>query len=363
MPPEIIPMPEISVIDGETASVVCNATGKPPPSYSWIKDSTRADLSVTNRFTVKKESGLLIINDVKYEDGGLYTCIATNPAAKVETKVKINVLIKPKIYELLNITAPVGTNTKIICKASGRPPPKITFRKTSNPEPFYIGEQREDRRIHLEQTNDLAKGESIGILNIRDLRRSDDGLYECIAENKVNVAVHKGHITVEFKPTFEKVKDYPPVWIWDNKVGNLSCIAESIPNATITWKFGGTELKNGTSNIFTIYGKGPVSNLIITPFSEKRFYGKYECIATNKLGDTTHWIELKLAFKPEPVQQTSIDFLTATTVKFFIVGPQNLHGLPVRAFVVFYLPAREINWQYARNHTWSYGITSHLIFV
>lgn len=355
VPPKIEPMDEQSVIEGETASVKCVGTGKPPPSYSWIKENTREDLSSTNRFSVNKITGMLILNEVKFEDNGLYKCYAKNPAGTVETTVKINVLVKPKIFELINITAPVKSETKIICKAQGRPAPKVVFRKLSNQDSFVIGPQNNDKRIILEQSVDGIKGETVAILNFNNLNRTDDGLYECIAKNDVGNAYKNGHITVEFPPTFEKVKNYPPVWTWDNKPGNLTCIAESIPNATIKWRFAGIDIENGTNPNMFIQGSGPSSNLIVNPFNQKRFFHKYECIATNKLGQARHFIELKQAAVPLPVQQATIEALTATTIKFNIVGPLNLDGLPIRAFIVFYLPERDQRWDFARNHTWSYG--------
>lgn len=71
---------------------------------------------------------------------------------------------------------------------------------------------------------------------ISKLKRSDDGLYECMAENKGDKAYKNGHITVEFPPTFEAISDQPPIWSWDRRPANLTCIAESIPNATIEWR-------------------------------------------------------------------------------------------------------------------------------
>lgn len=69
---------------------------------------------------------------VTKEDYGNYTCRAKNAAGEDEAKTLINVLIKPRIYELLNATHPENTEAQIICKASGRPPPEITFRFVIN---------------------------------------------------------------------------------------------------------------------------------------------------------------------------------------------------------------------------------------
>ncbi|XP_057661874.1 fasciclin-2 isoform X1 [Diorhabda carinulata] len=354
VPPKIKPMDPITIVEGETASAKCVATGKPPPTYQWIKLKNREDLSVVDRFEVKKNTGELIMNRVEYEsDDGLYTCIAENTVDRVETTVRINVLVKPKIIELLNITAPIKTRTEIICKAYGRPPPKVTFRKLSRKDPFKVGKQLDDDRISLEQQSISDRGESFGTLIISNLSRPDDGLYECIADNTAGTAYKNGHITVEFPPSFERTKNLPPVWIWDNKPGNLTCLPEAIPNATIIWKYGDIEIQD--NNNFQKIGNGPASYLIVKPYNDKRFFTEYKCVATNKLGQATNKIYLKQGFVPGPVSQVKTEFITATSIRWNIIPANHFDGLPLRSYTVRYKPERELSWDFARNHTWSFG--------
>ncbi|KAJ8915925.1 hypothetical protein NQ315_015540 [Exocentrus adspersus] len=353
IPPRIADMDSITIIEGETASAKCTATGKPPPVYQWIKLKDRQDLAVADRFEVKKNSGELIMTRIEYNDDGIYKCVAENTVGRVEATVRINVLVKPRIDELLNVTAPVGSETKIICKAYGRPPPAVVFRKLSNREPFRIGQQPNDDRITLEPEIIEQNGMSFGTLIISNLNRSDDGLYECIAQNQAGASYKNGHITVEFPPTFERTKDLPPAWSWDNKPGNLSCIPEAIPNATIIWKWGSIEIRE--NNNFKIQGNGPVSHLIVTPYNENRFYSEYECIATNKYGQATKKLLLRHAEVPRPVAQARPESITATTIKWSIIPASHFDGLPIKSFTVRYKPNRIFSWDYARNHTWSFG--------
>ncbi|KAK4886441.1 hypothetical protein RN001_002712 [Aquatica leii] len=347
----------VEVVEGEEASIICNGTGKPPPSFTWIKEKTRQDLSVADRFTVKKNTGSLVIHKVEFNDDSFYKCVAENNAGRNETVVKINVLVKPKIYEFLNITEPLGNAAKIVCKAQGRPAPAIFFRKLTRKDPYDNGQQQYDPRIKQESYTDEEKGETIGVLNFNKLRRTDDGLYACIAENKVETAYKNGHITVEFPPSFEKTENYPPVWSWENHPGNLTCIAESIPNATIQWKFNGLYIEdNNTANIQR-FGNGPISYLIITPNNDHRLYSQYECIATNKWGSASKLIELRKATVPEHIQHVTPESVTATTIKFNIGGPPNFRGIPVRSITVQYQTERERTWSTAREHTWSYNAT------
>lgn len=354
VPPRIEPMqPVIEVIEGETASTICKAYGKPPPKYTWIKENTREDLSKTDRFGVKSTSGELIITRVEFNDNSMYTCLAENPAGRANYSVKINVIVKPRIYELLNVTTPIHQETKISCKVYGRPPPSVVFRKLSDREPFEVGQQNFDKRIVLEQQFFEEKGETWATLIISNLNRSDDGLYECIAKNKAGEAYKNGHITVEFPPTFERTRDLPPFFSWEGRPGNISCLPEAIPNATVIWRLGGRPIEN--SEIFRKERHGAQFNLIINAGNERRLYTSYECLATNKLGEASVKIHLKQGFVPGTIQEIKPLSITATTVKFQIVPPSNFDGLPIRSYTVQYRPEREYSWDFARNHTWSYG--------
>lgn len=348
-------MEEVSIIEGQTASIQCIATGKPPPSYKWIKESTNQDLSSTDRFSVKSTSGLLVINRVEYGDNGYYKCEAKNDADIAEQRVKINVWVSPKIDRLqrfLNTTAPVNTEATMACLAQGRPVPQVTFRKLSTKEEFTVG-ANDDRYILLHNYNE-EEGYNNATLTFRTLNRTDDGLYHCIAKNQAGEAYQIAHLTVQFPPTFEKTKDLPPVYTWAERPGNLTCIPEAIPNATITWRFQDREIDNYTNpTVFQIYGRAQQSNLIVRPGDNRQYFTRYECIAKNFLGEARLFIELQKAEVPRQVQQVTIQSVTATTVKFGIVAPQNLRGLPLRSFVVQYKNIRSPYWTH--NHTWAVG--------
>lgn len=352
VPPKIEKIDNLSVIEGVSAEVVCKAYGKPPPTYTWIKEKTRENLEVTDRFDVKKNEGKLIINRVEFNDDSMYKCTAENPAGRASETVKINVLVKPKIYELLNVTSPTGSETKLICKTQGRPPPKVLFKKVGSHQPFITGKQLLDNRITTQLETFDDKGEAFGILNIKNLNRSDDGLYECIAENTAGIAYKNGHITVEFMPNFDRFQTLPSVWSWNDRPGNLSCIPEAIPNATIVWKYNNIIVDRNNSN-FQIIGNGPVSNLIVYPFNQARFFTQYECVATNKLGTNSTKIWLKQGFAPKEINQIRADKITATSITFSIVPPSLFDGLPIRTYTVRYKIAQELSWENAVNHTWS----------
>ena len=162
-------------------------------------------------------------------------------------------------------------------------------------------------------------------LTIDGIKRADDGLYECQAENEGGRFYKSGHITVEFAPTFED-QLYDKEWSWDQRPIELTCIATAIPNATVTWWYKGQEL--GRTNLdknYVIKGHGSThgkvgksTSLTITPLSQK-YFGHYKCKAENPLGIAFHEIELVEAREPSEIQQAVLDKQTATTLQFRLV--------------------------------------------
>lgn len=297
-------------------------------------------------------TGQMSILRVTKDDYGTYTCRAKNSAGFDGASVLLNVLIRPRIYEFINITRPEHTEAEIICKATGRPPPEITFRRWGSQEEFIVGPQPGDEDVTLEQKADRERGESSGTLRFTKLKRSDDGLYECVARNKGDSAYKVGHITTEFKPNFDHIRTLPPVYTWAEKRANLSCLALGIPNATIEWRWNDRSIKGLNDPNLQVDGDGPRSDLLIIP-RERRYYSAYKCLAKNRWGSDEIFMELKEARIPEPIPQARAIIVTATSMTFEIIFPSSELGLPFTAFVVQYKEQNQPDWSFAYNRTWS----------
>lgn len=90
-------------------------------------------------------------------------------------------IVKPVVVEYLNTTAVIGSEARLTCKASGEPLPEVTFLREGTLIPFTPGVQNYDERITVDTRRE---GEFAEVhLIIRDVMRSDDGLYACVAKN------------------------------------------------------------------------------------------------------------------------------------------------------------------------------------
>jgi neural cell adhesion molecule len=345
---------EYEAIEGQNFTVQCVGSGKPAPEFRWINQDQK-DMSLADRFSFVGHKGQMSIAGVEEYDRGVYTCIAENSAGSTEQMMNLEVVVKPKIYELKNITMSINDEATLICKAKGRAAPSITFRRWGTTEEFRVGHQENDNRIILELNIDEEMGEASGILVISKTLPSDDGLYECIARNKApEAAFEVAHIAVGYPPNFDHMRDLPPVYSWEGRPANLSCMADSFPAASIEWRWNERPIKEMGDKYLRIVEEGPRSDLIVEP-ADRRYYSAYKCVAVNRLGRAEHFMELREAHLPTPIVQPEPIQITATTVTFELVPPATEFGMPIKAFIGQYKEKRSLDWYYAVNRTWTPG--------
>jgi len=359
-PPSLALEPsDVRGVEMDKAEFKCEAVGSPKPKYTWV-DWEGIDATEREGWKLDETTGTLTAFHLRREDAGVYTCIAENNAGRVEAECALTVIIKPKVQELFNKTVQIDTQAaKLTCRASGDPIPKIIWRKWSNVDPFITGGQPNDDRIIVEekviQALDSAytEGEREWMessIIIDGVKRMDDGLYECMAENEGGRFFKSGHIQVEFGPTFEE-QPFLKEWSWDQKPINLSCIATAIPNATVTWWYRDLEIgRQDQDKNYQVIGHGPRSELVVTPLSAK-YYGHYTCKAENPLGTAYQELELEEAHEPSKLQQAILDKYTATTLQFRFVAPTDSGGLPIESYAAEYKETRQ-QWNDANRRVW-----------
>ena len=83
-----------NLVQGERLHLDCEAWGYPLPSVRWEHEAQEVDLT-DERISVEAygeiEGGSLIIQDVDYDDGGEYTCIASINMSSANSTVLVRV--------------------------------------------------------------------------------------------------------------------------------------------------------------------------------------------------------------------------------------------------------------------------------
>ncbi|PZC85175.1 hypothetical protein B5X24_HaOG202360 [Helicoverpa armigera] len=247
---------DVSVQELENATLTCKATGHPPPKITWRREDHEPVL-------LKK------------------------PQSREFDKVPPDIMSDEtsgdvSVQELENAT--------LTCKATGHPPPKITWRR----------EDHEPVLLKKPQSREFDKVESYvgSSLPLWRVDRRQMGAFLCIAANDVPPAVSKRIIlNVNFAPTVKV-----PNQLLGAPLGTdvkLKCYVEAHPNTINYWiKNRGEMLLDGPKYTIT---EEKVSYQVTMWLTIRQFsrsdIGTYNCVSTNSLGKsegTLRLYEIKL---------------------------------------------------------------------
>lgn len=343
---------EVEAVEGESLSVNCKATATPRSMYSWlsVRSPTRkSNLSEIYGYQVDSEAGTLTITKVKPEDNGMLVCRAENAAGHDEREIKINVMTKPVITRLDNVSAPEGGQVRVECRASGNPLPMLVVRKEGEGQSDIFDGQA--GRMSVQLYTGPRGEENVLILTINNLEKSDDGLYYCQGENKAGRAVAAGHLQVQYKPDLSDNKVL--VKTWKDHPVNLTCTANSIPNATIKWYDSMGNSLEGNYRYQVRVSTPGTSDLTVDPRQEQA-YGEYKCEAENSLGSSSIVITLEEAFAPGDIQAANVIKKSPQSISFRFDGPSYDGGLPITKYQATYYEVSNRD-ETTRTKTWVAG--------
>ncbi|XP_056011523.1 neural cell adhesion molecule 1-like isoform X5 [Ostrea edulis] len=299
-------------VEGQEFRFQCIGTGKPSPEYRWFKGESSNELA-GDRYDINKQTGILIIKQVKKDDEGLYKCEARNEAGLDMKTAQLAVIIPPRILEFNNGTGEEGKDGVLNCKAYGDPIPTIRWFKGNEP------------KSDVAPVQDVNAKTIVSKLTVSSLSKEDSGEYTCEAVTQNAPSDKKNaYLIVKYKPAFSP--EMPTTaWTWKNAPGNLTCEVEGDPRPTVKWftipneSGERTQISEGGFYSFSTKYKGlntVISTLrVVYDFSTP--LGEYLCKATNDLGSTNRTIRLR---KADPPASPSVDdiLITPNTADFSV---------------------------------------------
>ncbi|GAB6027382.1 3-oxoacyl-[acyl-carrier-protein] synthase [Chamberlinius hualienensis] len=345
-------------IEDNALTLTCNARGNPLPTYTWLdKNNNSLKDKPGYLVNVTDGTGTLKINRVTREDSGKITCVAKNIAGEDSAVMKVQVIVKPKIVKFVGKTVAEGDGVNLQCYVQAEPPPTVVFYHVGTGQPFAVDTDHDNMRIRVfsgtEKDSEIpSDAVQLYTLEINNVERKDDGEYQCIAKNTGGSVKATSHLQVEYVPVF--INKTNEVLSWINNPVNLTCRSSAIPNATLTWSSEGNIDLKDDANIKFDENLG-TSILTVLPI-DKDYFGRYQCTAKNRMGETSHWITLKQAFIPDEIMQVIFLHKTATTATISLRGPKMDGGMPVEKFAVDYWRQGEKETD-ARRRIWSISPT------
>merc|ERR1711934_5375 len=253
--PQIIQNPVMKVVEqGRHAVLVCEASGSPKPTNTWIKDKMPIDLKANPRLSLMKYGrlrGSLRIEATEETDQGKYECVATNSvgteyssSARLFVRVRRvppHFTIRPEFkYEVKK-----GGSLNIACAADGDPMPFVRWRQgeatTDWVKLWRNLEKSRDLSGSSRGVKDLTPDDALpigkNVLLLTNIRKTNT--YTCAAASRLGIIETKTSVKVQSPPqapTNVTVQDVQPTsvilsWSYDGDV-----VSSGVPYYVIQYK-------------------------------------------------------------------------------------------------------------------------------
>ncbi|MEE6505501.1 hypothetical protein FKM82_005546 [Ascaphus truei] len=286
VPPEI---PEtqaepfnVSVTLHGTLTLTCEASGIPPPVMAWHRNN----VPLTPGENIHLQSGgrVLKLAHVQIQDGGLYTCLATNAAGQGRKDFVVDILVPPSMEneEEDDLRVPEGQSVHLHCRFTGHPKPRITWFRDSKPLQSGDG-------IKISHDGSELSIQRAGVFNT--------GHYTCLATNSIAERSRHFILTILVSPTIPGALDdgsMEDVIVLINNPLSLICEAVGFPAPTVTWLKDGEPFKESHNLRVLPGGHGlQIRN------AQEDDAGEYTCLVTNEVGEASKNYEVKVFIPPQ----------------------------------------------------------------
>ncbi|GFU28490.1 titin, partial [Nephila pilipes] len=169
------------VLEGESISIHCIASGLPKPNIVWYKYKNDDGFHLNENKTkiITANNGTLSIPKVDFTDAGKYECKAENGLGSPLSKlITIKVSVPARFEEKFAVVnAKKGDSARMKCEALGDQPLSVTWQRDET-----IISKSGDERYEIFET--LVQKGVMSELIIRTTDRDDGALYSCVAENE-----------------------------------------------------------------------------------------------------------------------------------------------------------------------------------
>ncbi|XP_036905816.1 contactin-3-like [Sturnira hondurensis] len=308
----------------------CRASGKPRPSYRWLKNGEA--LVLEERIQI--ENGALTIANLTVADSGMFQCIAENKHGLIYSSAELKVVAAAPDFSSAPMKklaqAQLGSEVALDCRPRASPRARSSWKR---------GEVvvQDNGRISLLED---------GGLRIANVTKADAGTYTCFAENRFGTANDSTRLVVT-EPT--RITVAPPDM--DVAVGEsvlLPCQARHDPllHAVFTWYFNGalTDVGGGGSHLEKVGGSS--SGDVLIRNVQLKHSGQYVCVVRSSVDSASSAADLVVRGSPGPPESVKVEEITDTTAQLsWKEGTDNRS--PVTSYSVQARTPFSVGWQTA----------------
>lgn len=180
VPPYIIDQyssDDMTVQEGDTVTLVCNATGLPQPEVTWFRYDAE---SRQPRERIGTPGEVLIIHNVSRECAGIYVCEANNGVKDIQKReISLVVQFSPEVYlPAARLGQHPGRETFLQCEVTAHPHGAMYWERNG----FNLASDRSGK-FNVEIFNSDYEQKKILSLRIKEIGEEDFGRYTCVAVN------------------------------------------------------------------------------------------------------------------------------------------------------------------------------------
>ncbi|XP_015788338.1 Down syndrome cell adhesion molecule-like protein Dscam2 [Tetranychus urticae] len=283
-PPKLIELFSESILlePGSRLSLKCSASGSPLPQITWTLDGfpigEQLRIRVGDYVTSEGQVNSFVnITSITVDEGGLYTCLATNGVgSSASHSGRVNVLGRPTVKPMGNVTVVAGSTFSINCPYSGHPIESIVWYRRDSRLP--------ENHRHLVLPN--------GTLVIRGIERShDQGLYRCLVTNKQGESGASSVFIQVIVAPLISIDSVPNVR--EGMRNMLTCnVLDGDPPFTFTWTKDGLPIDPAQHENIKIASINEYSSTLFISKVMFKDNGNYTCIISNQAASANQTINV-----------------------------------------------------------------------
>uniref|UniRef100_A0A8C7Y5W6 Contactin 3a, tandem duplicate 1 n=1 Tax=Oryzias sinensis TaxID=183150 RepID=A0A8C7Y5W6_9TELE len=309
----------------------CKASGKPKPSYRWLKNGESLD-PMEDRIEVN--DGVLTIRSLNLVDVGMYQCVAENKYGRIFCNAQLRVLaIAPDFSQNLvkaQTLARQGGDVLMECKPRMSPRGVISWRK---------GEEaiRESHRYQ-----DILNRDSI--LRLSNVTKADAGVYTCVARNQFGVASSAGSLSVKDPTVITSPAGHLDVTLGESIV--LPCQVSHDPTLDLkfTWFFNEQLIHFGGRGAYFEKAGGRSDGGIMIRNIQLKHAGKYTCAVQTKVDSISIATDVVVRGPPGPPLDCQVIEMTETTATLSWRPGTDNHS-PILSYTIQARTPFSLGWQ------------------
>ncbi|XP_043097973.1 contactin-4 isoform X2 [Puntigrus tetrazona] len=307
----------------------CKATGKPKPSYRWMKNGENLEPTEERMQVI---NGALSITRLAYSDVGMYQCVAGNKYGEVYSNAELRVIAFAPDFSQNQLKSHTlvkeGGDVLVECKPKMSPRGTISWRKGNDA-------LRENSRIAVLDS---------GSLRISNVTKSDAGTYTCVASNQFGEASSSGNMFVKEPTIITTAPNTLDVTVGESII--LPCQVSYDPSLELkfTWFFNEQLIHFGShGGYFEKVGGHSAGDIMIRNI-QLRHAGKYTCAVQTKVDSSSIATDLIVRGPPGPPTSIHVEEITDTTATLsWRPGPDN-HS-PITAYTIQARTPFSLGWQ------------------